>query len=511
MLPHSIPTDLPPEVLTWSVEDMAAYLWRAAWIEERRPSQTPPPGDWTVWGLIAGRGFGKTRTAAETLAGWAWDNPKSRWLASGRTTADMRGICFEGESGLLNVIPPELIADWNKSLFELRLTNGSLIKGIAAEEPSAFRGQQYWGGWLDEVASWQYMQEAWDMIMFGMRLGPHPRIIVSTTPKPKPLIKNLVEGKLAFRTVVTGGSTYENLANLAPTFRQQVLQYEGTQLGRQEIHAELLDMEESGIISRSWWRRYPAKKPSGQINPLPPFEHVVMSLDTAFTEEARDKKTGDADYTACTVWGLFWRKVRKPDGTERTVPGFMLLDAWQKRLGMPELIERVKKERLSRYGGEEQRAQIKPKWGPAVAHNVGKDVDVILVEEKGSGISLRQMLAREDIGTTPYNPGRAKKLERLHGVSHIFHAGWVHALEVEDENRIDPTTGKPLRRFADWADEVIGQVCSFHGEGTIDHDDYVDSTVQAIRYLADYCAHPVTVERDDEPVEETRPKQNPYG
>jgi predicted phage terminase large subunit-like protein len=506
--------NVPPGVAQWPPHLVATYAWQADWRTRRLPHQVPPPGDWTVWGLIAGRGAGKTRAAAETLAAWAWEQPGSRNLVSGRTTADMRTVCFEGESGLLNVIPRELIATWNKSLFEITLINGSLIKGIAAEQPEAFRGPQWGAAWLDELAAWQYMQEAWDMIMFSMRLGQHPRVIVSTTPKPKPLIKKLVEGKLGFPSVVTRGSTYDNLDNLAPTFRQQILQYEGTQLGRQEIHAEILDLEENGIIRRSWWKPYFGRTKDDRPMPLPPFEHIVMSLDTAFTEATRNKDTGDPDYTACTVWGLFWRKVKSkanPDA-DTIKPGFMLLDAWQDRIGMPELVERVKKERLSRYGGEEQRVLIKPRIGPAVMSDVGHPVDTILIEDKGSGISLRQILHREEIPAVPYNPGKAKKLDRLHGVSNFFANGWVYALQVEDKVRVNEQ-GRPMKRFADWAEDVIGQVCTFHGEGTIDHDDYVDATVQAIRYLADTCGHAVTVEPEPEEIDPAslKRKENPYG
>jgi predicted phage terminase large subunit-like protein len=260
---------------------------------------------------------------------------------------------------------------------------------------------------------------------------------------------------------------------------------------------------EGGIIQRAWWRRYPARTEAGRVVPLPPFEWIVMSLDTAYTEETRNKKTGKSDYTACTVWGFFRRSVKKPDGAEKVVPGLMLLDAWQERLGLPDLIVRVKKERLSRYGGEEQMPVFRPSFGAKLPITAGRPVDVILIEEKGSGISLRQMLNREGIATVAYNPGRAKKLERLHGISHIFHAGMVWTVESE----------KRPGEFTSWAEAVIQQVCSFHGEGTIEHDDYVDATTQALRYLADYASLSVTVEPDPDERDyaaERKGRVNPY-
>jgi len=278
--------------------------WQLGWIHKRLDHQVPPPGDWTIWLLLAGRGAGKTRTAAETLGAWACMQPNTRWLVSAPTYGDLIGVCFEGESGLINCIPRELVAAYNKSDVELKLTNGSLIKGITAEKPERFRGPQFHGGWLDELAAWQYADEAFDLLMFGMRLGSSPKLICTTTPKPNTIIRNLLkrEGK---DVIVTRASTYANLANLAPTFRDQILRYEGTTIGRQEIHAEVINPEEMGVIRRSWIKQWPADRP------LPELEFIVMSLDTAFTEETGSG--ADPDYSACTVWGVFSPKADRRD------------------------------------------------------------------------------------------------------------------------------------------------------------------------------------------------------
>ena len=213
--------------------DQIAYNWQLNWaLNQAHKHQLEPAGDWwSIWLLLAGRGAGKTRAAAETIGGWAWEQPNTRWLVSAPTSGDLRGTCFEGDSGLINVIPKTLILDYNKSLHEIKLANGSFIKGISASEPDRFRGGQWHGAWLDELAAWDYLQEAWDMIMFAVRLGTHTKIIASTTPKPKDVILELLHRENN-DVVVTRASTYSNIKNLASSFQKQILQYEGTNLGR---------------------------------------------------------------------------------------------------------------------------------------------------------------------------------------------------------------------------------------------------------------------------------------
>jgi len=139
-----------------------AYAKRSKWLSGAFDHQKLPQGTWwSIWLMLAGRGAGKTRTAAEQLWWWAWRNANTRWLVSAPTSMDVRATCFEGESGLIAVIPPILIRDYNKALHEIVLVNGSLIKGISANEPDRFRGGQYHGAWLDELAAWDFLDEAW--------------------------------------------------------------------------------------------------------------------------------------------------------------------------------------------------------------------------------------------------------------------------------------------------------------------------------------------------------------
>ena len=428
------------------INQQIGYAWRTKWLTSAHDHQILPHGDWAIWLLLGGRGAGKTRTSAEQIGWWAWTQPNTRWLVSAPTAMDVRGTCIEGESGLLNVIPPQFIADYNKSLLEIKLINGSLIKGISASEPDRFRGGQYHGAWLDELAAWDYLQDAWDMIMFSVRLGKETRIIASTTPRPKDLIVELV-GRADDGTgevVMSTASTYANIDNLAPSFQQQILQYEGTKLGRQEIYAELIDPEEGGIVKRDMFKLWDARKP------FPKFEYIIQSYDCAYTEKTIN------DPTACLVFGLF-----KPTDGPMSV---MLIDAWQERMQYPDLRNKVKDEYEVSYGADSD-----SDTGEFVK---GKRVDLILVEDKASGISLIQDMQRAHLPVRAYNPGRADKVQRLSIVANIIAHGrvWI------------PESSVRRGYVRDWAEGFVSQICSFP-EAT--HDDYVDACTQALRYLRD--------------------------
>jgi predicted phage terminase large subunit-like protein len=335
------------------------------------------------------------------------------------------------------------------------------------------------------LAAWTRDEDTWDMAMMGLRLGPLPKVVWTTTPKPRDLVRKLVAPKAG--RIITKGSTYDNRANLPKSFFEQLKQYEGTQLGRQELDGELIDAEEGGIIARSWFRLWPSKKV------LPSFDWIIMSLDTAFTEKTLDKRTHTADSTACTVWGVFWHEDKRQ---------VMLLDCWDDQLGLPDLMKRVKKEMNVAYGDDADSALIKPVIGPSKMAGVGRKPDILLIEDKGSGISLRQMLDREGITSYAYNPGRADKLTRLHMVSHVFARKQVWLPESERY------AGRPKT----WAEPMIAQLCSFTGSGSIKHDDYVDSVTQAVRLCLDKGLLEATVmpKRGEERYVADRPRINPY-
>jgi predicted phage terminase large subunit-like protein len=463
--------------------------WQRKWTETARPNQLVPVTDWTEAGFLAGRGFGKTRVGAEWMGRATYEDPSGfDSYVVAPTYGDVKFTCFEGESGLLSVIPPELVVEYNRSDLFIRMRNVaggvSMIRGFTAEKPERLRGPQGTRMWADELAAWQRAEETWDMAMFGLRLGTNPQVLWTTTPKPRDIIRKLTAPQAG--RIIVRGSTYDNKDNLPASFFKQLEQYEGTTIGRQELYGELIDPEESGIVKRSDFRLWPANKV------LPPFDFIVLSLDTAFTEATIDKRSGDPDSSACVVLGSF----RDRDGHRH----LMVLDCWSEQLGLPDLIRRVKRELNVAYGDDQDTALIKPLIGSAKPITSGRKPDLCLIEEKGSGISLRQMLDREGITAYAYNPGRADKLSRLHMVSHIFARKRVWLPES------DKHAGRPRT----WVEPMLAQLCAFTGPGSTKHDDYVDSMTQAVRLCIDKGL--VTVLKVDKPAEVLPPRrvENPY-
>jgi predicted phage terminase large subunit-like protein len=476
---------LDPAVVATLPPELRVYVdWQERWSATARPNQIPQE-DFSECGFMAGRGFGKTRIGAEWLGAKAAEVPNTFCAVIAPTYADVKHTCFEGESGLLNVIPDVLIERYNSSDLVLEMKSGTTIRGFTSEKPARLRGPQHEFIWCDELAAWQNANETWDMAMMGLRLGKAPQVVWTTTPRPVELVRKLIVPKSG--RVVVSGATFDNRDNLPDRFFEQLEQYEGTTIGRQELYGELIDPEESGVIKRSWLKLWPAKKP------LPAFDWIIMSLDTAFTEATRDTKSGDADYTACSVWGVFQHEEK----------GYvLLLDCWQEQLGMPDLIKRVKKEMNTAYGDDQDVALIKPMYGSAKPLTSGRKPDILLIEDKGSGISLRQMLEREGILAHAYNPGRADKLARLHVVSPVFARRRVFL----------PESDKFPGKARVWADPLVAQLCSFTGKGSIKHDDFVDSTTQAFRLMMDKGLLGTLVDKKQE-VDKPPPKviQNPYG
>jgi len=419
--------------------DRIAYIAHANWVAGAHKYQVPPPleMDYTIWMMLAGRGAGKTRSAAEALWWWAWITPGSRCLVLAPTSNDVKFTCFEGQSGLLSVIPQELIVDYNKQDHQIKLSNGSIIRGISADSYERLRGPQFHYAWCDELAAFNYLGtgEAWDMMMMGLRLGDRPRVIVTTTPKPKDLILDLI-GREGEDVVIDRASTYENRANLAETFSKQLEQYKGTKLYQQEVLGEIVDLEDGKVVSRDMFKMWPAGRP------FPKFEYIVQSYDCAYT----DKEYNDP--TAMTTWGVF-----KPEDGPMSV---LLIDCWAEHLTFPKLKERVMDEWRVSYG--EGREAKRP--------------DLILVEEKAAGLSLIQELQKAHLMVRGYNPGRADKMQRLQITAAIFVAKRVWLPESEVHKGY----------VKDWVEGFLSQICAFPDS---QHDDYVDSATQAMRWLKD--------------------------
>lgn len=211
-----------------------------------RDKQRPPDRDWFTWLILAGRGFGKTRTGAEWVRHKIEAGQCKRMALVAPTAADARDVMVEGESGILAISPPGNRPVYEPSKRRLTWPSGAIATLYSADEPDRLRGPQHDGAWCDEIAAWRY-PDAWDQLLFGLRLGQSPQICATTTPRPIPLVKSLLKDP---KVAVTRGSTYENSANLAKTTLDELRnKYEGTRLGRQELNAEVLEDVEGALWS----------------------------------------------------------------------------------------------------------------------------------------------------------------------------------------------------------------------------------------------------------------------
>jgi phage terminase large subunit-like protein len=260
-----------------------------SWPAIARPNQLPPPGDWAIWLLLAGRGFGKTRVLSEWVNEQAATERAGRIALVAATAADVRDVIVEGESGILAVAPSYCLPSYEPSRRRLTWPNGAIATTYSADEPERLRGPQHDAAALDELASWRH-PAASDMLQFGLRLGSRPRCVVATTPRPTRLIRELLarEGQ---DVVVTRGSTYENRANLAEGFFSHVARrYEGPRLGRQELLAELLE-----DIPGPLWS--PELLEAARRDAAPVLQRIVVAIDPSGGGE-------DADETGIVACGV---------------------------------------------------------------------------------------------------------------------------------------------------------------------------------------------------------------
>lgn len=276
---------------TLAPEVKAALRWE--WDFWARPNQLEPIGSaWTTWLILAGRGFGKTRVGAETIRKWVCgDTPLSpgrysRIALVAETAADARDVMVEGESGLLGVHPKDFRPVYEKTNRKVTWPNGAVAYLYNGTEPDQLRGPQHDAAWVDELAKFRYIQEAWDQLQFGLRLGDHPRQIVTTTPRPLKLIRKLIADEDCF---VTRGRTYDNADNLAGPFLRQIEdRYGGTRLGRQELEGEILD-----DVPGALWNRTTIDEGRIRSDKQPQdLTRVVVSVDPAASSGEDADETG---------------------------------------------------------------------------------------------------------------------------------------------------------------------------------------------------------------------------
>ena len=295
-------------------KDVSDLLWD--WRFWARPKQLEPMGCvdpvcgcgglWRTWMILAGRGFGKTRTGAEWVRSKIEHGVYGRFNIVGATASDARDIMVEGPSGILAVCPPRMGARYSPTKRKIRFeSSGAEILVFSADEPERLRGFQCEAAWTDELASWRYDRESWTQLMLGLRLGIEegktPKVLITTTPKPTRLIRELADRP---STHMTTGTTYENISNLADAFTGEIIQqYEGSRIGLQEIYARILD-DAPGAL---WDRDGIDEK---RIVDIPPLKRIVVAIDPAVTFDSED-----ANETGIIVAGI--------DGADR---GYVLED-----------------------------------------------------------------------------------------------------------------------------------------------------------------------------------------
>ncbi len=279
-------------IASLSAAEIATLL--SDWSLFARDDQLPPPaaqggGDWTVWLVMGGRGAGKTRSGAEWVRGLAMGrpgfaaSPVERIALVGETAADARDVMVEGVSGILAVHPAHERPLWEPSRKKLTWPNGVVAQTFSAEDPQALRGPQFGAAWCDELAKWKHAQETWDMLQFGLRLGEHPRQMVTTTPRPMALLKRLMGDP---RTALSRAATSANAYHLAPTFLQAIVsRYAGTRLGRQELEGEIVEERADAL-----WTR--AMLEAARVETAPPLQRIVVAVDPPASSSRRADRCG---------------------------------------------------------------------------------------------------------------------------------------------------------------------------------------------------------------------------
>jgi phage terminase large subunit-like protein len=392
---------LPPEVrakalaeLTEAEAEELLHDWRFT----ARPEQTAPDGDWQVWAYVAGRGAGKTRAGAE----WVREQVKAgrrRIALIAPTAADARDVMVEGDSGLLSVcwekdhdVKGKLIGRpvYEPSKRRVTWANGAIATTYSADEPDRLRGPQHDAGWCDEVAAWTYAQEAWDMFMFGLRLGDNPRAMVTTTPRPIPLVRQIVNAET---TVVTRGSTYSNRANLAATFLDKIVKrFEGTRLGRQELNGEILD-----DVPGALWTRALVDSAHWQ-GELPDMARIIVAVDPSGS--AGENDDGDSQGIVVVGKGVDGLAYVLADRTCKLSP-----DGWGRRT-------------VAAYREfEADRIVAERNYGGAMVEHVIRTID--------------KAVSYEEVTATRGKVVRAEPIAALYEQGRVRHVGDLSALEDE--------------------------------------------------------------------------------
>ena len=358
--------------------------------QQARPEQIPTDdASWQTWLYLAGRGAGKTRTAAEWIAWKATRHANTRWAVIAPTFADVRDTCAEGESGLIPILKRYgVMQSYNSTKGQIILTNGSRIKLFSADEPDRLRGPQHHGAWCDELAAWRY-PDTYDQLQFGLRLGEHPQTVITTTPRPTKIIKELIARDT---TRVVRGSTFDNAANLAQSALLEFQRrYAGTRLGRQELYGEILD-----DVPGALWTRDLIEQGRVSHDKIPPLVRVVVGVDPAVTSGDDSDSTGIIT-AGITSDGQFYVLA---DDTIKTSP-----DQWARKA-----VEAYEKHKADRIIAET---------------NNGGDLVLHVLQQVKPGLSVKKITASRGKRV------RAEPISSLYEQGKVHHIGYFEQLETE--------------------------------------------------------------------------------
>lgn len=415
---HHLLQLLPPEqrvelfsTLSEEFLQVALYDWRGIWA---RDSQLLPPGTaWEVWLILAGRGFGKTRTGAETVRDMVESGHARRIALVAPTAADARDTMVEGESGLLAVCPP-----WNRPRYfpskrRVEWPNGVRATLFSAEEPERGRGPQHDLAWYDEPASYP-SKEIWDNLALGLRLGKRPISVVTGTPKPVPMVLDLMKDP---KTVVTRGSTFENSGNLAASFVAQVQRiYSGTRIGRQEIEAEVLEDMPGALFTQLLIDLL-------RVRQAPQLDRVAIAVDPPRASDEGSDEAGIVAVGSGDAPPGMPAEAPKADGPH----GYVLKD--HSRRGTPD------------------------EWGRAAVKAYYEHRADVLVAEINAGGEMVEAVIRGIDPTVNFRAVRAMrgKAKRAEPVSALYEQHKIHHVGPPEElskleKQMRVFTGKPGKR-----------------------------------------------------------------
>lgn len=427
-----------PTLSPRELEVIEGNLWEIWLREQQTPYLDNPNFSW--WLFIAARGVGKT------LAGVGWclyemmQSPTP--LLFGvvcPTNRDILDTIITGKSGFLKKSPKDFYPHWDKTHNWLEYPNGHVIMTFSSESPERIRGKNFDRAWMDEVCAYNGFVtgdiESINQVMAATREGKNTKIIVTTTPKNTPWIRNkLEEAKTNPRIIVTTGTSWDNKENLSEEFYENIKDVKSP-WARQEYFGELVNMQGQQPIQKEWIQIWPGKKP------LPAFQSIIGSFDTAFTEKEINDPTG------FICLGIFW------DQAANDWSG-MLLDHWLKWLTYPSLKAICKHVWKTAYGQS--------------GRNMGKCPDYLLIENRASGQALLPDLVNEDIEVCAAQPQRDKS-ERLSEISPLIEAKrfWVPG----DMNGEEPAL---------WAKPMVDNLVNYP---EIEFDDDIDTFSQAMKHL----------------------------